>query len=243
MVSYSAVMIWLPGESAEVGQAACTTSALSPGSHIITAEYDTISPNFTGSRGALPGGQIVGGVFDFSQPLYTAAERGGSVTINVTRTGSTTQATTVDYATEDGSNPAVFVPCSSVTSLASERCDYTRAAGTLSFGPNETQESFVVLVGDDSYVEGAETLTLRLTHPGGTGALGAQSVSTLQITDDATESTGNPIADAAGLAFWVNEIESCGPNAECREVKRVNVSAAFFLSIEFQQTGFLVERV
>ncbi|HEX8720740.1 MAG TPA: DUF4214 domain-containing protein [Pyrinomonadaceae bacterium] len=46
--------------------------------------------------------------------------------------------------------------------------------------------------------------------------------------------------DAAGLQFWVNEIEQCGADAQCREVKRINVSAAFFLSIEFQQTGYLV---
>jgi hypothetical protein len=48
--------------------------------------------------------------------------------------------------------------------------------------------------------------------------------------------------DAAGLSFWTNEIESCGAGteaAQCREVKRINVSAAFFLSKEFQETGFL----
>src|SRR5205823_4740500 len=48
--------------------------------------------------------------------------------------------------------------------------------------------------------------------------------------------------DAAGLAFWINEITSCGSNAQCLEVKRINVSAAFFLSIEFQQSGYLVYR-
>jgi hypothetical protein len=46
--------------------------------------------------------------------------------------------------------------------------------------------------------------------------------------------------DASGLAFWTNEIESCGFDVQCRQVKRINVSAAFFLSIEFQQTGYLV---
>ena len=50
-------------------------------------------------------------------------------------------------------------------------------------------------------------------------------------------------ADAAGLAFWTGEINGCGANAACVEVKRVNVSAAFFLSIEFQNTGYLVERM
>ena len=48
--------------------------------------------------------------------------------------------------------------------------------------------------------------------------------------------------DAAGLAFWTNEIESCGADERCREIKRINVSAAFFLSIEFQETGYLVYR-
>jgi hypothetical protein len=49
--------------------------------------------------------------------------------------------------------------------------------------------------------------------------------------------------DSAGLSFWTNEITSCGSDAACIEAKRVNVSAAFFFSIEFQQTGYLVDRV
>jgi len=49
--------------------------------------------------------------------------------------------------------------------------------------------------------------------------------------------------DAPGLAHWSAVIDSCGANAQCREVTRINVSAAFFLSIEFQQTGYLVERL
>ena len=48
--------------------------------------------------------------------------------------------------------------------------------------------------------------------------------------------------DASGLAFWSNEITSCGTDTQCIQVKRVNVSAAFFLSIEFQETGYLVYR-
>jgi uncharacterized delta-60 repeat protein len=48
--------------------------------------------------------------------------------------------------------------------------------------------------------------------------------------------------DAAGLAFWTGEITFCGSDAGCVEVKRINVSAAFFLSIEFQESGYLVYR-
>ncbi len=49
--------------------------------------------------------------------------------------------------------------------------------------------------------------------------------------------------DASGLNFWTNEITSCGSDQACVDAKRVNVSAAFFLSIEFQDTGYLVERI
>ncbi|HYN85790.1 MAG TPA: DUF4214 domain-containing protein [Pyrinomonadaceae bacterium] len=49
--------------------------------------------------------------------------------------------------------------------------------------------------------------------------------------------------DAAGLAFWADQITSCGTNQACREVRTINVSAAFFLSIEFQETGFLAYRL
>src|SRR6185369_6795503 len=49
--------------------------------------------------------------------------------------------------------------------------------------------------------------------------------------------------DQSGLDFWTNQITSCGGDAQCIEVKRINVSAAFFLSIEFQQTGNLVYKM
>jgi hypothetical protein len=48
--------------------------------------------------------------------------------------------------------------------------------------------------------------------------------------------------DESGFNFWVNNIESCGTGMQCREVKRIDTSGAFFLSIEFQQTGYLVYR-
>ncbi len=49
--------------------------------------------------------------------------------------------------------------------------------------------------------------------------------------------------DPDGLAFWTNEITSCGGDQGCVEVKRINDSASFFLSIEFQETGYLVYRM
>ena len=48
--------------------------------------------------------------------------------------------------------------------------------------------------------------------------------------------------DEDGLRFWMNEITSCGGDQSCIEVKRINDSGAFFLSIEFQETGYLLYR-
>jgi subtilisin family serine protease len=82
-----------------------------------------------------------------------------------------------------------------------------------------------------------------------------------QVVNFAASFNGNPIGvsdffvrqhyidflnrqpDASGLQFWTNNIESCGADANCREAKRVDTSAAFFLSIEFQQTGYLVYKM
>jgi len=47
--------------------------------------------------------------------------------------------------------------------------------------------------------------------------------------------------DESGFNFWSDQILSCGVDAECIERRTINVSAAYFLSIEFQQTGGLVD--
>jgi len=49
--------------------------------------------------------------------------------------------------------------------------------------------------------------------------------------------------DQSGFDFWVNQITSCNGDANCIAGQRDNTSGAFFLSIEFQETGYLVERM
>ncbi len=48
--------------------------------------------------------------------------------------------------------------------------------------------------------------------------------------------------DADGLLFWMNNVDSCGDDESCREAKRIDTSAAYFLSIELQETGYFVHR-
>jgi hypothetical protein len=49
--------------------------------------------------------------------------------------------------------------------------------------------------------------------------------------------------DQGGFDFWTSQITGCGANAGCIDFMRVNTSGAFFLSIEFQETGYLVYRM
>ncbi|HEX8472773.1 MAG TPA: Calx-beta domain-containing protein [Pyrinomonadaceae bacterium] len=191
---------------------------------------------------------------EFTQAVYTDGEGTGGLTITVRRTGNTALAAGVDYATDAS---ASHLKCSDRLGLALDRCDFTRAVGRLLFAAGETEKTFQVLLSDDSYVEDSEVTFVRLSNPSGGFVLGQRETATIEITDDVPETPANPIddsgkfvrqhyhdffnraPDASGLAFWTNEIESCGGVARCREVKRINVSAAFFLSIEFQETGYL----
>jgi hypothetical protein len=180
-----------------------------------------------------------------------------SVSATITRTGDTSGASSVGFATSD---LAGMQNCPVVNGAASSRCDYATVLKTVKFAAGETSKTVLVAMTDDSYLEGSETFTVTLSNASG-AVLGTASTATVTITDNESASGPNPIAatsffvrqhyrdflnrepDTAGLNFWTNEIESCGANAQCREVKRINVSAAFFLSIEFQQTGYLVERL
>jgi hypothetical protein len=180
----------------------------------------------------------------FNAPAFTASEGCAPLTVTVTRAGDTSGSSTVDYSTSDAT--------------ANEHSDYTTALGTLRFAPGETQKTFDLLLTQDSFAEGNETFNLTLSNPAG-ATLGSPSAATVQITDgpappsNSIDDAGTFVCqhyhdflsrqgDASGLAFWTSGITSCGSDAVCREFKRVNVSGAFFLSIEFKETGYQVIR-
>ena len=47
--------------------------------------------------------------------------------------------------------------------------------------------------------------------------------------------------DAEGLNFWSDQLTSCGNDFDCLQRRTINVSAAYFLSIESRATGGLVD--
>jgi len=179
---------------------------------------------------------------------FSVGENSVVADITVTRSGDTSGSATVDFATSDGS--------------ARQRTDYILNSGTLSFGPGETGKSFTVVIVDDLYVEGNETLNLTLSSPTGGALLVGQNAASLTIVDnDSTTANTNPLddpqffvrehyydflsrlPDSGGLAYWSFQISSCGSDPKCVDSRRVGVSAAFFIELEFQQTGYVVYRL
>ena len=212
------------------------------------ADFSFATPNpRTRADAATPCGAQTFSIIDFGAPQFDAVEGSGAAPITVRRIGDVSSPATVDYFISDNG--------------ASERTDYTTTLGTLKFAPGETQKTFDVLITDDSVPEANENAFLGLLNATGNAGIGPRNSAVLVIHDNdlAPSANVNDISssyvrqhyndflsrmpDPSGEAFWINNIESCGSSAQCREVKRIDTSASFFLSTEFQTTGFLIYRL
>ena len=216
--------------------------AFTPATRTFTLTGDNTTADFTAA--------LTTALVQVKEVSLSVGEGGKSVEVVVERTGVNGTAMSVAYSTADGT--------------ASKKSDYAAAIGRLRFAAGEVSKSVTVLIIDDRYDEAAETFTFTLSAPVG-GALGTNSTATITINDNDAADGPSPVGDAGfdapffvrqqyldflnrepdddGLAFWVNQIISCGSDAACRELRRINASGAFFLSIEFQETGYLVYRI
>jgi hypothetical protein len=201
----------------------------------------------------------------FSSATYQMQEASNTIELTVTRTGDTSIPVSADFVTDDAT---VFIPCVTPTGGANQRCDFSTAGGTLTFAAGETTKIVTLLNTDDAYVEGPETFTVTLRNPNvltsapGTATLGAPTQATITIVDnDMVAPTSNPIDDAhyfvnqqyidflarvpdtGGINYWTNEINSCGNNLACIHSRRIGVTGAFFVELEFQRTGSVVYRL
>lgn len=124
-------------------------------------------------------------VNDDSAPTFSVDdvsfnENAGTMTFTVTKTGATAFASSVNYATADGS--------------ATAGSDYAATSGTLNFAPGETSKTVTVTILDDSVYEGNETINLNLSAAGGATISDSQGVGT--ITDNEAAPTFS-ISDVA----------------------------------------------
>jgi uncharacterized protein (TIGR03118 family) len=190
-------------------------------------------------------------LIQFATSSFAVDEAGGHVDFTVIRTGDTSSSASINYNTFDESQ----------VGHASQKSDYEIAAGTLTFAPGETSKTFRILIVDDKFVEGDETIDLYLSNPAGAGVgLGDPHTAELEILDnDSTAPTTNVIDNPAffvrqqyldfynrepdaGATASVNQLTACGFTLSCIGQTRVDVANSFFSSSEFQGTGSQVIR-
>jgi uncharacterized repeat protein (TIGR01451 family) len=196
-----------------------------------------------------------------SSANYTVNEGSGNAIVTVTRTGNTSGAVSINYATSD--TLPISNNCQDKLGIASARCDYATTTGTLQFAAGETSKTISIPIVDDALVEGNETFSLTLSNPQG-ATVGAIATASITIQDnDTSTATSNPIdnvpffvhqhyidflgrePDATGFAGWQNTLNNCPPSgkdANGNFCDRIEVSADFFRSEEFQTRGYFIYR-
>ncbi len=108
-------------------------------------------------------------VFGFSTNAVTVSEGAGTTTITVHRTGGVVAASTVQYATANGT--------------ATAASDYRARSGTLRFAAGETNKTISLVILNDLVVDTNETFTVTLSAPTGEASLGTSTV-TYTIADN-----------------------------------------------------------
>jgi Calx-beta domain/Domain of unknown function (DUF4214) len=208
----------------------------------------------------------------FSTAADSVNENQVSKTVTVVRTGDTSFPASVNYATSDsgaincntnnssGSSRCDYIATSGTLNFAANETSKNILVPIVDDSYFEPSQSFFMTLsapgGSNVALGSPATVTITINDNDATTGPsfvkdGASFNNSFFVRQQYIDFL-NREPDAPGLAFWKNQLDECEnatlpagfSNAQnCREVRRTNVSAAFFLSIEFQDTGYLVYRM
>lgn len=148
---------------------------------VINAANNTVVDTITVGNDPRSLGNFIASVpadkFEFSTPVYTVNEKGGTATITVKRLNSSGGNASIGYTICDGT--------------AINDVDYlANTTGQLDFGPGETSKTINISIFTDEIAEGLETVNLSLVEPIG-GTLGNRSTAKLNIVEKIFAYVGN----------------------------------------------------
>ncbi len=181
-------------------------------------------------------------VLGFSEKLYVLnCPSSPTIEIPVMRGGNLNQTASCAYQTQSGGFTSALIPISFAPGEISKNiqvsgwyCDVTRPT-TLTLFNNE---------GNTTFVGGVKNATVVFVDSNSNPIDNSAYFVRQQYRDFL-----NREPDASGWDFWINNMDSCPVGStftQCQTIikptKRVDTSAAFFISVEFQQTGYLVYR-
>ena len=118
------------------------------------------------------------GSLAFAASTYSVAQNAGTLTVTVNRTGGSTGAVSVAYATAGG------------TAVAGT--NFTAAGGTLSWADGDSAaKTFMVMISNTTPFSGGKTLTVALSGPTGGATVGSPGSATVTINGDAASSVSS----------------------------------------------------
>lgn len=161
------VTIPITSDALAEGPEAFTVSLSSPsGATLGLASTATVTINDAPSAGSLA----------FASASYSTDETGGTIVLTINRSG--------------GSSGAVSVTVASSNGTAVAGSDYQAVNQMVSFGAGETSKTVAITIVADAVAESSETFAVALSSPQGGAALGAQSSTTVTITEAAAPVPG-----------------------------------------------------
>lgn len=172
-------------------------------------------------------------VLGFSDGIYLATYP-STVQIIVTRTGNLDQSVSCDYQIRHGSITG-GLPSGSVTFAPGEA---SNVIPFFYFSGDVFNISLFNNAGNATFLGGMKDATIIFAPPN----YNPIDNSAYFVRQHYRDFLGRE-PDASGWEFWTNNIGACSSNSACSDPKRVSTSASFFLSIEFEQTGYLIERM
>ncbi|MBI2931151.1 MAG: Ig-like domain-containing protein, partial [Planctomycetes bacterium] len=171
--SASGTLNWADGDTADKTFTVTITSET-------TVESDeTVNVTLSNAVGAVMGAQSTAVLtivnddvsLQFSAATANVNEDAGTVTLTVTRLGSSVGAVGVNYATGGGT--------------ATAGTDYTAASGTLSWAAGDAADkTFTVTITNDVLLDPGETFDATLSAPTGGATIGTTGTATVTIIDD-----------------------------------------------------------
>jgi len=134
------------------------------------------------------------GVIVFSAPSYAVAENGSNVIVTLLRTNGALGVVSVQFTTGGGT--------------ATPGLDYMPQGGTVLFGNNQTTQTLVIPIIDDTLVEGDETFGVTIYNPSGGVTIAGPTNVTVTIVDNEFRpgSVGSGFDPGAGANNYVRSL-------------------------------------
>ena len=158
------------------------------------------------------------GVLSFSASIVSVSETEGKAYVTVRRTGGSSGTVTVDYFTDDAT--------------AKSNVNYTATAGTLTFPPGITSQTFAIPLLNDGVATAPLTAQITLTNATGGASLPVRPHSCLTIRDaDNSAPGGASSAVVARVEFYAQT----GTNSPTQS--NLSVACRFYAELRHRYPG------